>query len=161
MGHSRSINHEVGGISELDLEGAMRVLRSLEQRVRPPLSLVAVDPAPMQLASLAKNIRSARDMRRELLGPDIFGEPAWDILLSLYVASAEEYRMKVSAICNESGVPDTTALRWLDILSQRGLIEKIANPLDARSRYVSLTGEGRRKMEKLLAAIWKHFLPIH
>lgn len=39
------------------------------------------------LAELARNTYLTRRMRRDLFDADLFGEPAWDILLLLYSAS--------------------------------------------------------------------------
>lgn len=131
-------------------QGAPRVFPSFDKLAESPLfaELVSVRT---RAASLAKKIYLARRARNAILNDNLFGEPAWDILLSLYVAKHEGYRMNVSAVCNESGVGDTTALRWIDRLIESGLVRKHRNPLDNRSSFVELANDGIWKMDEILA----------
>lgn len=102
------------------------------------------------LVILAKKIRDVRTLRNAVFAPELFGEPAWDLLLSLYIAEGDQYRLKVTSACNESNVPETTALRWLNSLNELGLIQYESNPTDARSRYVALSREGVASMDRLM-----------
>ena len=43
----------------------------------------------------------------------LFGEPAWDILLDLYIAYHEKSAVSVSSVCIAAAVPATTGLRHL------------------------------------------------
>lgn len=116
------------------------------------------EPSELQLSSLAKRIHAARAKRAQVFGLDIFAEPGWDMLLSLYVAEREGYRMTVSAICNDSGVPDTTALRWVERLTEMGLTRRVRNPFDLRSSFVELSPEGIDKMDLTLRTWHGHFV---
>ena len=146
-------------LTEHDIQGAVRVLQSLETLVNRPHMVDRLQAKPNQLATLAKRVRLLRDKRKAFLDPYLFGEPAWDILLSLYVARHEGYRMNATSVCNESGVPDTTALRWLESLRELCLIRKLPNPLDARATWVELTDEGAEKIERFLQLAWQDFFP--
>ena len=103
-----------------------------------------------ELVSLAKKIKEFRAARGVIFAPEMFGEPAWDLLLALYIAAGDQYRLKVTAACVESNVPESTALRWLSSLAEGGLIRYDSNPTDARSRYVALSGAGIAMMDRLL-----------
>lgn len=105
------------------------------------------------LIRVAKKIKAGRSARSKFLAPELFGEPAWDILLTLYIAEGEQYRMLTSKVCKEGGVPDTTALRWIDYLTALELVEKVRNPTDARSNYVTLTQEGVSRMDGVIESI--------
>ena len=153
-------NRDDPPLSEEDLESAVRVFQSLERLVARPRLVESLHGKPNQLLTLAKRIRDVRDKRRAFLEPEVFGEPGWDILLSLFIAANEGYRMKIAAVCNESGVSDTTAQRWLVSLQELGLIEKRRNPLDARSTFVELTPEGLEKMRRLLQFAWQDYFPF-
>ena len=102
------------------------------------------------LVSLAKRIKEFRAMRGAVFAPELFGEPAWDLLLALYIAVGDQYRLKVTDACAESSVPESTALRWLSSLAEAGLIRYEPNPTDARSRYVALSNAGAAMMDRLL-----------
>ena len=63
------------------------------------------------------------------------------MLLALYIAEGEGYRLQVSEVCFESNCPETTALRWLVKLEEQSLIRRRQNPLDARSSFVEIEAE--------------------
>lgn len=93
--------------------------------------------------------RTYRDRRRraEVFGDEtLFGEPAWDILLDLYVSGERGKRVAVTSACIGSGVPSTTALRWLNVLEARGLVEREDDNADARRSFVRLTSKARIAM---------------
>lgn len=94
-------------------------------------------------------LKAYRDRRRrtEVFGDDtLFGEPAWDILLDLFAAGERGKRVAVTSACIGSGVPSTTALRWLNVLEARGLVEREEDLSDARRSFVRLTGKARMLM---------------
>jgi hypothetical protein len=65
-----------------------------------------------ELAALARRYLRHRRERERLL-PDLFADPAWDILLDLFAASIERRPVSVSSACVAAAVPPTTALRWI------------------------------------------------
>ena len=83
-----------------------------------------------------------RRLRERLLPREIFGEPAWDILLDLYAAQLEGKAVSISSACIASAVPTTTALRWLSKLVECGLIERSLDASDARRAHVRITDDG-------------------
>lgn len=81
------------------------------------------------------------------LFPDgLFSDPAWDILLELYAVHLEQQRTSITSVCAASGVPTTTALRWVAKLEQDGLIIRTDDPLDARRSWIALTSDGVERM---------------
>jgi DNA-binding MarR family transcriptional regulator len=101
-------------------------------------------------AALAKSIIRARHQRSRFLPPKLFSDPAWDILLELYAAEIAQRRMTVGQVCAGANVPATTGLRWLNTLEQTGLVERRADPFDARRFFVSLTQAGSEGMSAYL-----------
>ncbi len=93
-------------------------------------------------AALAQRIRKTVDFRRarvNFLPSELFGEPAWDMLLDLYIAESDGKRISVSSACIASGVPATTALRWLSRMEEMGLIKRTSDHRDKRRIYVAIT----------------------
>ncbi len=73
-------------------------------------------PTPLQRA---KEYYRKRRLRERMFGnPDLFADPAWDILIDLFIASEEGRKISVSSACIASAVPTTTALRWIKILGR-------------------------------------------
>jgi DNA-binding MarR family transcriptional regulator len=104
--------------------------------------------------SVARAIEIYRSRRRRDAAfgedADLFGEPAWDILLDLLDADAQGRRISVTSASLASSVPATTGLRMIAILEERGLVMRTDDPLDRRRSHVSLTGKGRAAMQAAL-----------
>lgn len=103
-------------------------------------------------AEQAQQLYRERRRRIEAFGDDtLFGEPAWDILLDLFVAGERGKRVAVTSACIGSGVPSTTALRWLNVLELRGMVEREDDNHDARRSFVRLTAKARAMMLEYFA----------
>jgi len=70
---------------------------------------------------LAAHMLRCRGERDRLLGPDLFGEPAWTILLTLFLAFEEGRPVSTAAMCAAKGAP-IPAERWLRTLEAEGKI---------------------------------------
>lgn len=104
----------------------------------------------------AKMIRRLRSLRGDVLPSHLFGEASWDILLALYIAHREQYRLTIMSVCNEAGVPLTTALRWLQQLVDEGLAIRRSNPLDRRTVHVELSADAIVTMDQLMESVLKY-----
>ncbi len=110
-----------------------------------------IDNRPLRRAKRLYNARRRRDAAAGVGG--LFGEPAWDILLDVFIAQKSRQEIQVSSVCLEAGVPSTTILRWLTRLEQEGLIYRAFDNVDGRRRYVRLTDAGEALMIRVLEAI--------
>lgn len=115
-----------------------------------PLSIGTLSKDNFALGTKVRRILKFRDTRSEVLGSDIFADPAWDMLLELFVCDLSQQRISVSAACFSGRVPPTTGLRWLKALESRGLVQRAQDPLDARRTFVSLTDTAFTKMRLLM-----------
>ena len=97
---------------------------------------------------VAKRIYGTRRSREQFLQTDLFSEPAWDILLFLYIADAEQRRVNVGAVCAAAGVPASTALRWLQRLATAGMVLKASHPTDQRVHWLVLTPDTKCQLER-------------
>ena len=118
----------------------------------------ALPSDPAYLARFARSLLHARRMRERLLPADLFAEPAWDMLLELFVQRDDGRRFSVTDTCSASNVPPTTALRWLEILVSEGLVERISDATDGRRRFIQLTPTGERKLSALLGAMHRRII---
>ena len=99
-----------------------------------------VHATPEMLGELAHAAYRDRRRRAQLFGDDtLFGEPAWDILLDLFIAAIRQKRVAVTSACIGAAVPTTTALRWLKILEEKGLIAREEDAEDARRTFLRLS----------------------
>jgi DNA-binding MarR family transcriptional regulator len=102
------------------------------------------------LLERAKTILRVRGARERLLGRGAIGEPAFDLLLCLYVRS-EEKEASLTSLAKASGTPNTSAMRWIRYLGDRGLVEFSESTSDRRAMRVQLTPAGRTVMDEFLA----------
>jgi len=102
---------------------------------------------PRSVARLtAKRVYRARIERFRHLGEDLFADPAWDMLLDLFICQGVR-RLSVSAVCLGAQVPHATAMRYLRLILDRGLAERLPDVLDRRRTHVRLTAKGVSAME--------------
>ena len=109
------------------------------------------------VVELARNMYALRRRRDSIFGGELFSEPAWDILLHLFVAGAEGRVVSVLAACDGAAAPQTTALRKLRQLEDARLIVRAGDPTDARRAYVRLSALACRKMRSLLKGGCRRF----
>lgn len=113
----------------------------------------ATDPAmPFHRAQqIAEDVYRLRSIRAELLDADLFGEPAWDILIDLFIQQAKGKQVSVTSSCIASRVPATTSLRWISVLIERGYVQRSSDPADRRRAFVRLTPSGHEKLGQIFS----------
>lgn len=95
------------------------------------------------LAAVKREIALRR--RRGIVFADTnvpFGEPSWDVLLWLYVTRQENGYCTVTSAAPSAGIPGTTLLRCLSVLSLAKLIDRSEDPFDRRRSLLHLTDKG-------------------
>ena len=119
-----------------------------ETRWHEPASAMAVK------AQQVRSVIKSRRLREHVFGENLFGDPAWDMLLDLYAAHLEQKRVSVSSLQIASAVPGTTALRWMTRLESKNLIRRHSDPFDARRVFVELSETGLILMERYWSKLW-------
>lgn len=104
------------------------------------------------LASV-NSMMAARNARLKFFDHDLFFDPAWAMLLDLYRSELLGKSLCVSSLCLGSGVPGTTALRYLRILEDRGYVERIPDELDKRRSFVRLATRTRDAMASYVESL--------
>lgn len=141
-----------GSFLGTEQEALLNEVKSLQSRLE-RLCCASLDPGPVSAFEgsgterRVRNILRLRRRREAFFGSDLFGEPAWDMLLELYATELAGRRKSVSGLCSVSGVPSTTALRWIRMLENAGWIARMADPVDGRRSFLSLTAKARTAME--------------
>lgn len=109
-------------------------------------------PSDERLVSAAKAKIRARRIRQELFPGIQVADPAWDLLLELFINNLEGRRISVTGLGLSANVPGATVLRWLAMFQESGLIIREPDPHDRRRIWVSLTDEGRDRVGRGLVA---------
>ncbi len=117
-------------------------------------------PAKSDLAKLACSLYDSRRARERVFDAELFGEPAWDMLLALYALPSRGETMTITSLTYAALVPDTTGHRWQALLRSAGLIERSAQGVDGRKQIVRLTFAGQSLMEKYLTKLFCCEIPV-
>ncbi len=104
-----------------------------------------------QLIPRARSALPARRLRSRHFNRVMFGEPAWDILLLLYLAESSESRQTIGQLAELVETPPTTALRWVAYLEKEHLVERQSHPTDRRIVFIELTDKGRDALRAYLS----------
>jgi DNA-binding MarR family transcriptional regulator len=111
------------------------------------------DPVPDDAyLRTAKAWLRASGIRQNILGKQLGTDPAWDMLLSLYVDYRSHRKTSVTGACAAAGTPPSTALRWLKLLEAEDWIVREDDQLDRRRSFVRLVPTKIAFVERALAA---------
>jgi DNA-binding MarR family transcriptional regulator len=97
--------------------------------------------------AVAKWLYWSRGLRPTTLAASMFGEPAWDLLLDLYIREKTGARSSVTSACIGSRVPHTTALRHIAAMSKAGWIVRIPDEGDKRRFWLALSPMAVKKLD--------------
>jgi len=75
------------------------------------------------------------------------------MLLDLTAARAEQAKVSVTSLCIASGVPPTTALRWIGQMTEAGLLKRIEDETDRRRAFIALTDKAIEAMSAYFAEL--------
>jgi DNA-binding MarR family transcriptional regulator len=123
------------------------VFRSPARGYSPPPGDETAEDVPIGSHNVRAMLR-ARRLREHIVAADLFADPAWDIMLDLMAARLEQTRVSVSSLCIAAAVPPTTALRWIRQLTERGLLQRQADPSDGRRIFIALSDEGAAVVQR-------------
>jgi len=135
-------------LAEADVDTVRRGDRGTpvrDETVRDETGIAAPDAR-----ELAKQLLAQRMARFDHFPAELFHEPAWDMLLALFVAHEERRTMNVKALVGTAHTPVTTSQRWIDHLHKLGLLHRVIDPLDRRRMEVSLSDTGQTAVRAYL-----------
>lgn len=115
--------------------------------------LVRAARPPLPDPRLVRRIIRQRQLRGRFFDGELFADPAWDMLLDLTAARVEHTRVSVTSLCIASGVPPTTALRWIGQMSEAGLLQRVEDETDRRRVFITLSDHAAEAMARYFAEL--------
>jgi hypothetical protein len=143
VGLSGSLVPECRRLYQLSHE-LTRIAFSLEETEQPGAALASVT------AEYVSALIKARRARLNFFSADHFFEPAWDMMLDLFLARKEQRLVCVSSVCAAANVPTSTALRWIRKLESDGTVLREPDPNDRRRVFICLSDPGAARVEAAL-----------
>jgi DNA-binding MarR family transcriptional regulator len=125
--------------------------------------LVSVLPSNVQLENASSNalpsealferaesILRVRRARERLFCRAMLGEPAFELLLCLYVQAGQK-GISLASLTKPTSIPYSSAIRWIRYLTDKGFVECAESRSDRRATTIQLTASGRAVMDKFLS----------
>lgn len=112
-----------------------------------------------EVVATLRSLINSRRLRDRFFPNARFGEPAWDILLDLALAWYENKSVSASSVCIASGVPMSTAMRWINEMVEVRLIERWIDPSDGRRNLVQIAPPTRMAMLEYIGALTQPVSP--
>lgn len=121
--------------------------------------LLLRSPRPADAADedgrILRNARTAMRrliLRRQLVGvPELFGDPAWDMLLDLFIHECEGGRLSMSSLCAAAALPESSAMRLAQRLCDAGLLHRLPDPSDGRRSFLTIAPEIAHRLRAYFA----------
>lgn len=115
-----------------------------------PSSAARIERNAHNLSARAAKILKARRERSGFLPDELMGEPAFEMLLELFCQFAGGAAVSTTSLAIGSGAPQSTAMRYIALLEEHGLIERYGSKSDARVMLVSLSKAGVLAVGRML-----------
>jgi DNA-binding response OmpR family regulator len=136
------------------LTGEIRLLGSLLQNQASHAAAPVDVPASMRTnpdAALLRKLIRAESTRAMAIGGKALGDPAWNILLDLILASLEDRKVAVSSACIVAGVATTTALRLITRMVDDGVLMRVPDESDGRRHFLAIEPTVERALKSYVA----------
>lgn len=127
--------------------GSDRLTVSPTAATAPPATAGFPDPRAVRA------VIRRRQARARFFPADMFADPAWEILLDLTAARGEGVDVSVSSLCIASGAAPTTALRWIALMTEAGLLRRENDTRDRRRAFITLTEKAADAMARYFAMV--------
>lgn len=98
----------------------------------------------------ARQLLAARKRLAKIMPRNLFRDSAWDVMLELYIGTAQQIDIYVKQAIIASGECPATAMRIITRLEQSGFLIRKDDESDQRRVVVSLSPAGMAAMEMLL-----------
>jgi DNA-binding MarR family transcriptional regulator len=85
------------------------------------------------------------------IGGKALGDPAWNILLDLILASLEDRKVAVSSACIVAGVATTTALRLITRMVDDGVLIRVPDEDDGRRHFLAIEPTVERALKNYIS----------
>ncbi len=150
--HTSDTSDLAAGNGPAALSAAQAPFGSASGREAEPRSTRALRP-PLPDARLVRRVIRHRQLRGRYFDAQLFADPAWDMLLDLCAARAENRRVSVTSLCIASAVPPTTALRWIGQMVEQGVFVRVGDNVDRRRAFIELSDRSADAMARYFAEL--------
>jgi hypothetical protein len=128
-------------------EAARRFDAAADNDSDPQTALEAMSPRQYFTSLL-----ELRRTRERYFGSELFGEPAWDIMLELMLARVEDREVLASELQSHASTPAIVTRHYLEALVDARLVDTFENAANVDDPCICLSSEAARRMAELYRA---------
>ncbi len=112
----------------------------------------AEDPEPDSALANAQATVRRRLLRRQLLGSEeLFGEPAWDMLLDLFIHECEGKPLSMSSLSISTGIPTSSGMKLIHRLCDAGILQRLPDHRDGRRSLMKISPDIAHRLRAYFA----------
>jgi len=134
----------------LSVDGGAAVLAHDLTEFRSIMALPEPAPPAREAAEALQLLRRRRNQLFPMLG---FADPEWSMLLDLFVEQCRSRRTSVTSLSLASGVPPSTAMRFISAMVNQGVLNKCRDREDGRRVFVELSAGTMASMGNILGSL--------
>jgi DNA-binding MarR family transcriptional regulator len=133
------------------VETALAIVRQAIARITALSDAIGPALTGVSLRAVAERLYSERRRRDEHFPPGLFGEPAWDLLLALFIAREEGRELTLREAYAAAKVEPRDGPALIERLAEAGMVVRSRTPRDRRRPSVVLTGRAVERLSDYLA----------
>ncbi len=100
----------------------------------------------------AEAVLRRRILRKQLIGhAELFGEPAWDMLIDLFIHECRGEQLSMSSLCATAGIPTSSAMKLAQRLCEAGVLERTPDLFDGRRTLMKIAPEVAHRLRAYFA----------
>lgn len=88
---------------------------------------------------------------------DLADHPGWEIVLHVFIAGREGRTINTADVCDRTGTWRPLAIRYIEMLFERGLIDRDISADKPDAWSLSLTPATEQRLQELLCGFWRGF----
>jgi hypothetical protein len=131
-----------------------------EAGAQPPQPLLDANEPWKARAEAASRYLKLRSQRDAIAGPSLLSDPAWDMLLDLFVGHITGRDVSVTSACVASRRPATTSLRYIERMMKQGLIRREKDVNDHRKVYLRMTERAFRSVANWVDSLREELVTV-
>jgi hypothetical protein len=107
--------------------------------------------AEPETVNFARRLLAARRIRHCRMQDISLGDPSWDMLIDLFVATETGCKLSVMSLTLATPAPRSTAVLAINRLVQEGHLIRSADPDDGRRFYIRFSPDLHRNLDRTLS----------
>jgi len=139
--------------------GILQSVSAIPGQIRRRLTNMLAAQVPSRNGETAALVNARRHLhdrktRENVFGrPEFFGDPAWNMLVELFIAHEERRDLTAAQLCGRAGAALQTAHRWLAIMEREGLVMAVHAASNETDRKIFISSASIQNMHRYFGRV--------